>query len=263
MAGATIDPLFSAETAIDANLPGALRRLAAGTSAIVRWPNLCDGGPDGLSRSITSATFEPYDVSRLDPPILKVGPAVYDHYTRGAVGGDYWHEAGEARARMSAMFGGVDPADLLLQRLSRCLSLPVRPASIRGRDLHVGILREFTSGSRIHYDEISREFPGHFDVEPIVQLAFNLHLTAAASGGALTVWRHRWVPGDDKARDGYGWAEDLLVGTSSATLLAMPGDGVFFDCRNFHKVDDFAGGRRVTFSFFLGFTISGELIAWS
>ncbi|MER7582319.1 hypothetical protein [Kitasatospora sp. NPDC097691] len=44
---------------------------------------------------------------------------------------------------------------------------------------------------------------------------------------------------------------------------AEPGDGVLFDCRNFHQVQDFEGGRRITLSLFLGFTMNGELVAWS
>ncbi|MFE7194870.1 hypothetical protein [Kitasatospora sp. NPDC057541] len=51
----------------------------------------------------------------------------------------------------------------------------------------MGILREFPTSSKIHYDEVVREFPGHINDEPLVQPAFNLHLTAAEHGGALTV----------------------------------------------------------------------------
>ncbi|MFE7194869.1 hypothetical protein [Kitasatospora sp. NPDC057541] len=46
-------------------------------------------------------------------------------------------------------------------------------------------------------------------------------------------------------------------------MLAEPGEGVFFDCRNLHQVHNSEGGRRITLSLILGFTMNGELIAWS
>ncbi|MFD5514276.1 hypothetical protein ACFWIB_42440, partial [Streptomyces sp. NPDC127051] len=239
--------------------------LAAGTCAIVRVPSLLLGELGGnLAVRIEQMDFEPYDEGRLDPPVLKFGPTVYDYYTQGQVQGTYWEKAERTREAVQDIYGGNDPTVAILGWLSGELGIPVRPATIGGRSLHVGILREFTTtGSKIHYDEVVREFPDHFDDQPIVQLAFNLHLTVADRGGALRVWRHRWIPSDDSYRDGYGWAPEAVAAAPSASVLAGVGEGVFFDCRNFHQVQDFSGGRRITLTFFLGFTINGELIAWS
>ncbi|MET8540919.1 proline hydroxylase [Kitasatospora sp. NPDC004799] len=257
------EAMFAAETAAEGGLREALQRLAAGTCAIVRVPDLLQGALGDLVARVDRADFEPYDEERLDPPILKFGPAVYDYYTRGQLADAYWEMAERARSAVLDLYGGADPAAAVLRRLGTELGIPVRPATIGGRPLHVGILREFPTGSKIHYDEVVREFPGHLDNEPLVQLAFNLHLTAAERGGALTVWRHRWIPADDTRKDGYGWAPEVVADVPSATVLAGPGDGVFFDCRNFHQVQDFEGGRRIALAFFLGFTMNGELIAWS
>jgi hypothetical protein len=49
----------------------------------------------------------------------------------------------------------------------------------------------------------------------------------------------------------------------SATATPRAGEAVLFDSRNFHQVADFSGGRRITFSCFFGFTVGGEIIAWS
>ncbi|MFF2546128.1 proline hydroxylase [Kitasatospora sp. NPDC058063] len=260
------EAMFGAETAGDGELREALQRLAAGTCAIVRVPDLLRGDPGDLGdlvARIEQADFEPYDEERLDPPILKFGPAVYDYYGQGQVRDAYWEKAEQARKAARDLYGGTDPAVTLMRRLGTELGIPVRPATIGGRPLHVGILREFPTGSKIHYDEVVREFPGRLDDQPLVQLAFNLHLTVAGHGGALTVWRHRWIPADDTRRDGYGWAPEVVADAPSATVRAEPGEGVFFDCRNFHQVRDFEGGRRITVSLFLGFTMNGELIVWS
>ncbi|MFD4658695.1 proline hydroxylase [Kitasatospora sp. NPDC058444] len=257
------EAMFAVETARQGELREALQRLAAGTCAIVRVPDLLQGDLARLVARIERADFEPYDEERLDPPILKFGPAVYDYYTEGQLRDAYWEKAERAREAGLDIYGGNDPAPAVMRRLNTELGIPVRPATIGGRPLHVGILREFPTGSKIHYDEVAREFPGRLDDQPIVQLAFNLHLTVAEHGGALTVWRHRWIPADDGFRDGYGWAPEAVADVPSATALAEPGEGVFFDCRNFHQVQGFAGGRRITLSLFLGFTMAGELIAWS
>ncbi|MFE4972926.1 proline hydroxylase [Kitasatospora sp. NPDC056651] len=269
------EAMFGAETVLEGGLREPLQRLAAGTCAIVRVPDLLRdelrdagdpggaGGLGGLVARIERADFEPYDEERLDPPILKFGPAVYDYYTQGRVRDAYWEKAEQARKAAHDLYGGPGPAVALMRRLGAELGIPVRPATIGGRPLNVGILREFPTGSKIHYDEVVREFPGHLDDQPIVQLAFNLHLAVAEHGGALTVWRHRWIPADDTRKDGYGWAPEVVADVPSATVLAEPGEGVFFDCRNFHQVRGFEGGRRITLSLFLGFTMNGELIAWS
>jgi hypothetical protein len=241
----------------------ALQKLAAGTCATVGWPGLLTGDLADLVARIEQTDFEPYDEQRLDPPILKFGPAVYDFYTQGRVEDAYWEKSERTRQATLEIFGGIDPTAVVLARLQRELGIPVRPASIGGRPLHVGILREFTTGSKIHYDEVVREFPDRFDDRPVVQLAFNLHITVADRGGALTVWRHRWIPADDARRDGYGWAPEVVESAPRATVLAEAGEGVFFDCRNFHQVQDFEGGRRITLSFFAGITMSGEMIVWS
>jgi hypothetical protein len=240
----------------------ALQRLAASTCAAVRWPGLLSNELDTARREVEQLDYTSYDEERLFPPILKVGPAVYDYYTKDRVEDSYWDRAERASEEIRRIFGGTDVAATLLERIGLELGIPAAPASVDGRPLHVGILREFVSGSKVHYDEIAREYPGHLDIEPIVQLAFNLHVTVA-SGGELTIWKHRWIPHDDRKRDGYGWHPDLMTDVPSTTVRATAGEAVLFDCRNFHRVAMPAAGRRITFSFFCGFTMDGRLIAWS
>lgn len=256
------DHTFEVEAVDAVAARGELRRLAAGLNAAVIWRNVL--GPEFGRRvvAVGSDDFEAYDLRRLDPPILKIGPAVYDYYVRDRLDDGYFRDAQKASDLLERIFG-CDPISPLLDRLSEETGARVSPASIGGRPLHVGILREFPTGSKIHYDEVVREFPGHLDVEPIVQLAFNAYLTMPEDGGTLIIWKHRWIPADDKAADGYGWSREILTDEPSVVVRPKIGDGIFFDCRNFHQVADFTVGRRITLSFFCGFTIGGEVIVWS
>ncbi|MGP3953680.1 2OG-Fe(II)-dependent halogenase WelO5 family protein [Streptomyces sp. 7N604] len=257
------DPTFAASSVEEAGARRALQQLAAGTSGAVRWPGLLADDLPELVKRVHAPSFEPYDEERLDPPIMKFGPAVFDYYVNGRLHEEYWARAEHARKAWRANFGDADPTRAVLARLDRELGIPVRPATIDGRPLYVGILREFPTGSKIHFDEVAREFPGRLDEEPIVQLAFNCHITVPDSGGELTVWRHRWVPDDDVRKDGYGWEPGVVSRVPSVTVRAGGGEGVFFDCRNFHQVAKSYGARRITLSFFMGFTLNGELLVWS
>ncbi|MFF3139575.1 2OG-Fe(II)-dependent halogenase WelO5 family protein [Streptomyces mirabilis] len=259
------DPFFSTLDVGQTESRRAVQRLAGGTAATVLWPAILDQSLcASLVKKISAARFAPYDEERLSPAILKFGPALYDHYVDGQVTPDYWEKAERAQALWNSTVGDIDPVAIIRERLAKALSIPVRPATYRGRDLFVGILREFPHGSLIHFDEVSREFAGHLDEEPIVQLAFNCHLETAEEGGELTVWRHRWVPSDDEYRQGYGWDDSTVKSASSATVHADVGDAVLFDCRNFHRVGEPRGGRRrITLSFFAGFSMGGELLLWS
>ncbi|MEV6949315.1 proline hydroxylase [Streptomyces sp. NPDC051172] len=241
----------------------ALQKLAAGMCGAVRWPGLLSRHLAEIAARVTQPSFETYDEERLVPPILKFGPAVHDYYVNGKLYEEYWKKAETARAAWRHHFGELDPMKTVVDSLADELGIPVRPAMIDGKPLYVGILREFPHGSKIHYDEIVREFPGHLDEEPIVQLAFNCHVTVADEGGELTVWKHRWVPGDDSRKDGYGWLPDVVAHVPSVTVRAEAGEGVFFDCRNLHQVAQPRGSRRITLSAFMGFTLDGNLILWS
>ncbi|MEO3849888.1 hypothetical protein ABGB09_20000 [Streptomyces sp. B8F3] len=259
------DPFFSTLTIGEVEPRRAVQRLASGTAAAILWPSLLDRSLCvSLTESVSADRFAPYDEARLSPAILKFGPALYDHYVDGQVTSGYWQAAERAKELWNSVVGDADPVAIIQERLTQELSVPVRPATYRGRELFVGILREFSQGSLIHFDEVSREFAGKLDDEPIVQLAFNCHLQTPEDGGELVVWRHRWVPSDDEHRDGYGWTESAVRTSPDVTVHAGVGDAVLFDCRNFHRVGTPHGEkRRITLSFFAGFTMAGELLLWS
>ena len=81
----------------------------------------------------------------------------------------------------------IEPLVLAMEKISVCWGSDVRKASIGGRPLFAGMIREINEGARIHFDEIEREFPDGLDDTPVVQLAFNCHLEMPGKGGEATV----------------------------------------------------------------------------
>jgi hypothetical protein len=207
--------------------------------------------------------FDTYDEKRIYPPVTKFGPSAYDYYLNGAFSPDYWEQAEQSDRLWRQIAGDDDPVESILDRFRVALGTEVSRAQVGGRPLFAGMLREFSDGGRMHFDELAREFPGILDDEPIVQFGFNCHLSVPSSGGELTVYRRRWRPDDDRFRIGYGWDEKIAEREPAATTRALVGDGVLFDSRNYHSIAPCGPGRRVTLSFFVGVTLAGRVVVWS
>jgi len=261
----SLDPLF---TTLDSPsfTDRHLAHLAAGTLAAVRVPSFLD------TASCTSAlaTLDrlptaDYDAARVPTPILRFGPALNDYRTSGRLDARrYWEDAEAARAAWQRAGMRPDPITLSLARLGGAWGAAVTPATIEGRPVFGGTLREINAGALIHYDDINREFPsGLFDQEVLAQLAFNVWAAAPDAGGATTVWRHRWEPADEQHRTAYGYAAAAVKPCQQVTLTPRLGDALLFNPSNFHAVEPNHEGRRIAFAFFLGLTTTGQLITWS
>ncbi|GAA2811313.1 hypothetical protein GCM10010441_39960 [Kitasatospora paracochleata] len=266
MPGTTaLDPLFHAADAprfTDRHLA----TLAAGTLAAVRVPGFLD--PAVCAAALAAVDRLPtadYDPARVPTPIVRFGPALNDYRTaNGGLDGRYWHDAEAARAAWQRAGLRQDPIALSLARLGSAWGAAVTPATIAGRAVFGGTLREINAGALVHYDDINREFPtGAFDQEVIAQLAFNVWVAVPEGGGATTVWRHRWEPADEQARDAYGYRPEAVERFQSVSLTPQLGDGLLFNPANYHAVAPNRGGRRIAFAFFLGLTTTGQLVAWS
>lgn len=261
-----LDPLF---TAIDtaAFTERHLTDLAAGTTAAVRVPAFidnftCRATMAALDRLPTTN----YDPQRVPTPIARFGPALNDYrspdgqldVTR------YWRDAESARAARHRSGLSPDPVAIAMHCLGTAWGSPVAPATISGHPVFGGTLREINAGTLIHYDDITCEFPtGLFDQDIVAQLAFNVWVAVPETGGATTVWRHRWEPADEQHRDSYGYQLESVEGCQHVRVVPQFGDGLLFNPANFHAVEPNPGGRRIAFAFFLGLTTTGQLIAWS
>lgn len=260
------DPFFTAVDA-EAFTEQHLAGLAAGTLAAVRIPgflgaNACTTAMRSLDRLPTAD----YDPARVPTRIVRFGPALNDHRTESGVldPTTYWPAASAAQSAWAEAQVTPDPIALSLAALGRAWGSPVAAATIGGREVFGGTLREINLGALVHYDDINREFPdGVFDQKVIAQLAFNVWVSAPRGGGGTSVWRHRWEPTDEQHRDSYGFRSETVTAHQKISLAPDLGDALLFNPNNFHAVEPNQGGRRIAFAFFLGLTSTGQLIVWS
>lgn len=205
-----------------------------------------------------------YDQQVVSPRIAKLGPAAFDYYIDGGIGEQYWEHRDQSDRVRSVLAHGVDPLILAMEKIGHCWGSEVKKASIGGKPLFAGMIREINEGARIHFDEIERELPDGLDDTAVVQLAFNCHLEMPEKGGEATIFRRRWMPDDEDNRDGYGYSYELVRDQPYTSVRAEVGDAVLFDPRHYHRVEPNRGrGRRVTLSFFIGLTADGMLEIWS
>ncbi len=244
-----------------------IAQLAAGTLAAVRIPNFLT--PGACTSSLTALDRLPtadYDPARVPTPIVRFGPALNDYrQTDGTLDhGAYWDAAAAARTAWTRAGLRPDPIGIALARLGHAWGAAVTPATISGRPIFGGTLREINNGALVHYDDVNREFDqGLFDQHVVAQLAFNAWIAAPEQGGETTVWRHRWQPSDEQHRDAYGYRPCTVDDRQHVRLAPQAGDGLLFNPANYHAVAANQAGRRIAFAFFLAITTTGQLIAWS
>ncbi len=266
MTTTTTDPLFVLEAAT-AFSDRHLAALAAGTLAAVRIPDLLT--PEECAHVLTSVEGLPvgsYDPHRVPGRIARFGPALNDYRTvdGGLDAKRYWKAADEARCAWTAAALRPDPVAVSLARLGTAWGAAIGPATIGGRPVFGGTLREINGGALIHFDEVVREYPnGIFDQQIIAQLAFNLWVAVPELGGVTSIWRRRWQPGDEHHRDAYGYTPAVTREAHEVRHAPQLGDGLLFNPANMHAVSSNPAGRRVAFAFFLALTHTGNLIYWS
>jgi hypothetical protein len=261
-----LDPLF---TAVDTTAfrDRHIAQLAAGTVAAVRVPAFLDRSvcASALAAADRLPTAD-YDPARVPTPIVRFGPALNDYRTAsgGLDTGRYWQAAEDARATWQRAGLRPDPITISLGLLGTGWGAAVVPATIGGRPVFGGTLREINAGALVHFDDVNREFPGGvFDQDVVAQLAFNVWVAVPSEGGATSVWRRRWEPADEAHREAYGYANRVVDRVQSVTLAPELGDGLLFNPNHMHAVGPNPGERRVAFAFFLGLTTTGQLICWS
>ncbi|WP_250301018.1 hypothetical protein [Streptomyces sp. A 4/2] len=258
-----IDPMFDA-LSLENPTRSDLLRLAAGTLAAVRIPaHLRDVDCKALVQALDSHEFDTYDERRIYPPVMKLGPAVFDYYLDDGIRDEYWEHAAESRRTWKQLVGDHDPLDLLVGELRRIWGGSVEPATVDGRELFVGMVRELTGGARMHFDELMREFPGVLDQQLVAQFGFNCYIAVPDDGGELVVYRRRWKPSDEAHRVGYGWSESVAADEPRVEIKPGLGDSIWFDSRNFHAIKPNSEGRRLSLSFFCGVTTENKIVLWS
>lgn len=132
-----------------------------------------------------------------------------------------------------------------------------------------GLLRIFQEGgaARPHQDMLRRDTP-HEPIahELVEQIAMNIYLQTAESGGELELWNLRPSPQEYMAmRDpsSHGIDREKLA-PSSALIKPHDGDLILFRSTNLHAVRKVEGRQRITWTSFVGVRgPSRSLVLWS
>lgn len=264
-----LDPLFVARSISAATLSREhIEQLVGGGVVALQIKNFV---PADLCRAAMAKIADPgfpmdrYDKARVDPPIARFGPVLNEYKDGGDLRSQYWDDMTLARGVWRTWMHGADPLSFSTSRLAAAWRKQLRPARISGRELFAGAIREINDGALIHFDDVRREYGQDVFDEgvPVVQLAFNVWISAPLQGGRTHIYRHQWNPEDGAFRSGYGYHRKVIDGEQEIVLSVDLGDALLFDPRYFHSVESSTQGRRVAVTFFLGLTTQGELIIWS
>ncbi|MFD7323925.1 proline hydroxylase [Streptomyces sp. NPDC059875] len=240
-----------------------LSNLFDGSAAASRVPRfLTPADCVATTASMGRLPLSIYNPEHVPTRICRFGPAVNDYRCGGRLRYAYWAAADRARVAWATAGPRPDPVRTALEKVGTAWGSPVGTASVNGRPLFTGALREMRQGTLVHFDDISRELPGLLDQRVVAQLAFNTWVSRPLSGGQTTIWRRHLRPADEVQRIAYGFHPSVVDGCDSTTYLPRVGDAALFNSARLHAVSP-CTGRRISIGFFLGLTPDGHLIAWS
>lgn len=238
--------------------------LADGTVGAVRVGSFL---PDHIHQALLGrlvSHLTRYDQGRYPVDAYRFGPTLNEYQDRGSLHECYWDSAEESDQIWKHTMSGLHTKQHIVAQLSNAWEGMVGPASIHGRPTYWPIIREISSGTLLHWDDILREYPnGVFDQKVKHQFAMNIFITTPSTGGELRIWRRKWQPDDDACRLAFGYQARLLGGTPDAVVSARQGDAVLFKSQYYHDVLPSTGGRRITLSLFIGMAENGSLVMWS
>ncbi len=238
--------------------------LACGAIGVLRVPGFLDRSTRmAVMSSLPRDQFISYSAERYRIAALRIGPVINEFKRNNMLDEEYWTRA-SAASSVCARSGVAIVRNLCLSQLASAWPRVVSPATVMGRPLYWGIVREVNEGSLLHWDDVIREFPhGLLDSRPVAQLSLNVFIETSPQGGETRIWKRRWTPADELHRYAFGYKNGFV--DSSPALISVPesGDAIFFDPRNYHQVQPCQGGRRVALASFLGVSADGTLTIWS
>jgi hypothetical protein len=259
------DPFFRIVTTTDLRRRD-LEELAAGLCGAVQVPGvLTEAQCERFMAAFDAAMMERYDPERYGLPIDRLGPALNEHLSAAGLSPGYWPAANAAEEYWRTVTGKTNIRASYWDYLCTTWGPQIERAVLLDRDIFWGIVREADAGTLIHWDEAVRETRRTpMQKLPVAQLACNLFVAVPDEGGETSIWRHRWQPQDELHRVRFGYSRAAVDPHPYIRVTPAVGDAVFFDPRNFHRVEPAAGaGRRVSLSMFLGVTATGTLTVWS
>jgi 2OG-Fe(II) oxygenase superfamily len=230
----------------------------------------------GTIAAVQVAKYYPEDFSHLLAQRL-LGSPLFGHYANapdiGRVGQAYFETIDDPEKRevyyanaatwiralrdLCAPF--ACPMDTLRLQLQETWPAGATLETIDNRPMFVGLARVFENGAGAHphQDVLARDAPaGCARARTLrAQLAANVYLKPAASGGELEIWLRKPTNGEYETLrmpGSYG-VDRTLIGEPDLVLTPRTGDLILFNAHNLHAVRPAGGGPRITMSTFIGY----------
>jgi len=233
--------------------------------AAIQIPHFVDEHTrDAAVKGILARGFDYY--RDVDPPIGRIGITQFEHRHDTSSRIEYFRLARAATAEREAMFDGSgDIVGLVIEALEAvwpgAVTLAGEPD---GATYFAGLVRVITEGL-LHCDWAPFDAPSWAIGAVDAQITWNLYCQLPATGGTTVVYRRRWEPEAETQHivDSYGYSEALVAGCPSVRIQPTPGSLVFFNSRNFHRIERSGGDLRISVSSFVGRFRDGRLALWS
>lgn len=178
---------------------------------------------------------------------------------------DYFPKAKETNQLYREFCNNIkfDPFFEVKELLSKNWAKPVQIAT-QGNDVYTYVIvRELQSSALLHAD-FAQFIPKYWSISEIsAQYAWNIYLTDPGIGGECVVYNKLWEKEDDQYiyKQTYGYDEKVVEGKEFIQIPIKAGQLVFFNSRNFHKVNK-SQKMRLSIGGHVGLTPEGHLLMW-
>jgi hypothetical protein len=203
------------------------------------------------------------------PRIGKIGITQFEHRYSPIKKQEYFIKALIAHATRKDFFkDSGDPLIKVLDVVQNAwgTSTDIAVEEDSGERYFAGLVRVINK-ALLHLDWAPFDAPEWTIGKISAQIAWNIYLQTGVEGGETIVYRRLWQPSDELhlLPNSYGYDHSLVEGCDFIRIHPMQGALVFFNSRNFHKVEMTEGEtERISFSSFIGLMKpSQELVFWS
>jgi len=227
-------------------------------------PEACRSIADRLKQSPNIGQY------RNAPLIGRMGQAFFECTASVEDETRYWEHALEWVRELRACCGpGLSPMDKFRLELDEIWPCGATIQTLAGRKMFAGLVRLFGNDAYAepHQDHLEWDAKACNDTIKLKrQFYANIYLELPEHGGELCIWNRSLSMTEYSSlqiKNSYGLGDVSLTG-DSLCIKPYVGDLILFNSRNIHAVLPSHGGKRITWSVFLGYRgLHEPLTIWS
>ncbi len=158
---------------------------------------------------------------------------------------------------------GFDPVKKMMAFFENQIQKPVHIATQMEKQYTYVMIRELKNSALLHAD-FAQFVPSYWSISNMIaQYAWNIYLTDPGEGGECIVYNKPWEKEDDQylIKDTYGYDPIIVKDKEFAEISIKANSLVFFNSRNFHKVNS-SKNTRLSVGGHVGLTNKGEVLVW-